>query len=278
MKFEKITLQTPEGASFKIRLYSRRQFTAFPDRRQWPIAVIFPGGGFTGISEREVEPAALAFLAKGYQVVVVRYHLAVTTPFYPTAAVMGLIVLHYLRENATMFHGDPTKIVTVGFSAGGHLVAVMNALGGQPEFLKQHGFTEQRLQPLAQVLCYPVIDLRLGFPNDLKQAEKISPDQELWAAQNLVTTQTPPTFIWHTVTDELVPVINSIVYVTALAKNQVNFDSHIYSQGVHGLAFANVASSRVNHPEDIAPRAASWFELALSWLRTCFASSNQTEL
>ncbi|MFC6169375.1 alpha/beta hydrolase [Loigolactobacillus jiayinensis] len=276
MEFKQVKLQTPQGLNFTIKVYVRQQFTAFPDTRAWPIVLLFPGGGFAGISEREEELAALPFLAKGYQAIVVRYNLITTGPFYPNAALIGLTTINYVRQNAAALHADPNKIVTAGFSAGGHLVAVMNALGNEPAFLAAHQFKETRIQPAAQILSYPVIDLTMGFPQDQAVAQQISSDQRLWHAQKLVTAQTPPTFIWHTVTDELVPVANTAAYLTALIANKVPFENHIYAQGVHGLAFSNVATSRYTHPEDVEPQAASWFPLVINWLAARFKSANQT--
>lgn len=278
MYFEVLDLKTPLKQSFKLMLYARQQFTLFPDQRQWPMVLIFPGGGFSGISERELEHAALPFLAKGYQVGVVIYNLITDGPFYPNAAAVGLTALKYLKEHAEFLHGDPDKIVTVGFSAGGHLVATMNGFGQDAQFLSAQGFTETSLLPRAQILAYPVIDLSLGFPPDSKTIPEITPDSQYWHAQDLVHAKTPPTFIWHTMADELVPVRNSLVYLEALIENKVDFESHIYQQGVHGLAFGDVADSRYTHPEDLTPHVQGWFKLALDWLSELFSSQNTTEI
>lgn len=278
MKLETLTLHTPKGVAFTMWVYHRDQFTQFPDERKWPLALIFPGGGFAGYSEREVEPVALKFLAHGYQAAVVRYNLTDAGPFYPTAATIGLTALAYVKAHAEALNADPEHVVTAGFSAGGHLVAVMNALGNQPEFLTEQGFETTRLIPFAQVLSYPVIDLELGFPLHRSEIPAVTTDQRYWHAQRLVTGQTPPTFIWATRTDDLVPVINSVVYLEALTKCNVPFESHFYSHGVHGLAFGDLADSRYTHPEDLEPRVQNWFPMALDWLRSLYASQNPTEM
>lgn len=278
MKLETLTLKTPTGRDFTMRVYHHDQFTLFPDDRQWPVALIFPGGGFAGYSEREVEPVALAFLAKGYQAAVVRYNLTDAGPFYPTAATIGLTALRYLKVHAKELNADPQHIVTVGFSAGGHLAAMLAGLGSDADFLAAQGFEETELLPFAQILSYPVIDLELGFPTERAAMTAVSADERYWHAQQLVTSHTPPTFIWATRTDELVPVINSVTYINALCQHGVPFESHIYSHGVHGLAFGDLADSRYTHPEDLEPRVQNWFPMALSWLRTRYASKNPTEI
>ncbi|GIP68365.1 MULTISPECIES: alpha/beta hydrolase [Lactiplantibacillus] len=278
MKLETLVLHTPEGEPFTMWRYQRDQFTLFPDERQWPLALIFPGGGFAGYSEREVEAVALKFLAKGYQAIVVKYNLTADGPFYPTAATIGLTALSYAQQHAQEWDADPHHITAVGFSAGGHLVAVMTALGARADFLQQHGFKSKSILPFAQVLSYPVIDLTLGFPTNHADLMAVTTDETYWHAQRLVTAQTPPTFIWATRTDELVPVVNSIQYLNALVEHDIPFESHIYASGVHGLAFGDLADSRYCHPEDLAPQVQNWFPMMLRWLRTQYASQNPTEI
>ncbi|ASD31138.1 alpha/beta hydrolase [Lactiplantibacillus plantarum] len=278
MEIRTLALKTPEGQPFTMWIYQHDQFTLFPDDRQWPLALIFPGGGFAGYSEREVEAVALKFIAKGYQAAVVKYNLTSDGPFYPTAATIGLAALSYVKRHAQELNADSDHVVVSGFSAGGHLVAVMTALGAQSEFLNNHGFEETKLVPFAQILSYPVIDLTMGFPTSQHEMMAVTTDESYWHAQELVTSQTPPTFIWATRTDELVPVVNSLVYLAALGEHNVPFESHIYAAGVHGLAFGDLADSRYHHPEDVVPRVQNWFPMALGWLRTLYASRNSTEI
>jgi dipeptidyl aminopeptidase/acylaminoacyl peptidase len=54
-----------------------------------------------------------------------------------------------------------------------------------------------------------------------------------------VTPQTPPCFIWHTVTDPVVKVENALLFADALHKNGVAFDLHLYQKGGHGLGLSD---------------------------------------
>ena len=56
-----------------------------------------------------------------------------------------------------------------------------------------------------------------------------------------VTPDVPPTFIWHTMEDQSVPVENSLLYMNALRRNGVPRSIHIFSNGRHGLSLANKA-------------------------------------
>ena len=83
---------------------------------------------------------------------------------------------------------------------------------------------------------------------------------------NYVSPDTPPTFLWHTVTDDTVSVENSILFFEALRRNHVPVEMHIYPVGGHGLSLANEETSH----EDggcIQPECQSWMKLACIWLK-----------
>ena len=54
-----------------------------------------------------------------------------------------------------------------------------------------------------------------------------------------VSEDTAPVFLWHTVTDDLVPVENSIMFERALREKGVPHAMHLYSSGQHGLSSAD---------------------------------------
>lgn len=91
-----------------------------PDRKR-PVIVICPGGGYTMTSDREAEPIAMQYLARGYHAVILRYSVAPAR--YPLALLQLAKSVAYLREHAEEFHIDTAKIILQGFSAGAHLAA-----------------------------------------------------------------------------------------------------------------------------------------------------------
>lgn len=121
------------------------------------------------------------------------------------------------------------------------------------------------------ILSYPVISsgkfAHTGSFEALLGAD--SSDSEKRKKQSLefqVTTDTPPTFLWHTVTDDCVPVENSLLFFEALHKYKVPVELHLYPTGVHGLSLANEETCH----EDggcIQPECQSWMELACTWIR-----------
>ena len=106
---------------------SEAQFTGYvadnspemePDRVR-PAILILPGGGYTMTSDREAEPVALQFLAKGFAVFVLRY--SVRASHYPVALIEAAEAMRLIRANASEWHVNQTQVAVLGFSAGGHL-------------------------------------------------------------------------------------------------------------------------------------------------------------
>lgn len=72
-----------------------------PNRKR-PVIVICPGGGYTMTSDREAEPIAMQYLARGYHAVILRYSVAPAR--YPLALLQLAKSVAYLREHAEEFH------------------------------------------------------------------------------------------------------------------------------------------------------------------------------
>ncbi len=85
----------------------------------------------------------------------------------------------------------------------------------------------------------------------------------------LVSEHTPPAFVWTTATDALVPPENSMAYVAAMLRHRCPIEFHMFRDGPHGLALADVTTAGV--PEGIRPEVAVWFDLAVTWLKKMWA-------
>ena len=62
---------------------------------------------------------------------------------------------------------------------------------------------------------------------------------DYWSLEKNVTGETPPVFLWQTVTDELVPVENSLLMAASLREHNVPHALHLFSEGRHGLSLAD---------------------------------------
>ena len=87
------------------------------------------------------------------------------------------------------------------------------------------------------------------------------PEKENFSPELLATENTPMAFIWHTASDELVPVENSYRYATALSRKGVSCELHVFPFGRHGKAL----SLDDNHVAQWKGLLTSWFILN-AWL------------
>lgn len=87
-----------------------------PDRIR-PAILFLPGGGYAMTSDREAEPVALQFLAKGFAVFVLRY--SVQPSRYPVALLEAAEAMAPIRANADQWHVNPAQVAVLGFSAAG---------------------------------------------------------------------------------------------------------------------------------------------------------------
>ena len=235
-----------------------------------PAVIICPGGGYHMCSEREGEPVALAFAARGFQAFVLDY-----TVLDPAEAAQDKTLLPYalrdlahavleVRENAEQWDIDEDRIVLAGFSARGHLAAVYASVAHDWPFALEMGRLGRDLSVSAQILGDPVIDFSCGWPDDDVYAQALTDDAGYAAAQMLVGKDTPRTFIWHTADDGFVSVSNTLVYVEALTSVGVDVDCHIFHHGRHGLSLATDQTGA--DEEHVDAHVARWLDLALEWL------------
>lgn len=230
-----------------------------------PCMVICPGGAYCMCSERESEPVALQFLAQGFNVFVITYS---TAPHqFPTQLREVAALMELIYENADNWNCNTSKIAIMGFSAGGHLAAHYSTAYDCEEV--REVFPESKAVN-ASVLCYPVITAdpahaHLGsFYNLLGKQDITEQDVQKYSCDRLVKENTPPAFIWHTAEDNAVPVMNSLLYASALSKYKIPFELHIYPYGWHGLSTADyLTNDNINEKID---HVAAWVGCACKWL------------
>lgn len=150
--------------------------------------------------------------------------------------------VRHIRGNAAELRVQGGRIACCGFSAGAHLVGSLAVHYGDSELLEEP-CQEVSNRPDAVLLCYPVITSGEKAHRDsfnLLFGENASEEQLAWASlEKHVTKDTPPAFLWQTLTDELVPVENSILYVKACRAAGVPCELHLFMEGGHGMSLAN---------------------------------------
>ena len=231
-----------------------------------PVVVICPGGAYCSVACREGEPIALQFLARGYHAVVLNYSVYPDAT-YPTALLeLGRTVL-MLRENAEKWLIDTDKIILMGFSAGGHLAASYSCFWSGEVISKALGCKKEDLKPNGLILGYPVITPEHTLGGSFKHllGERYAELLDEMRLEKQVNTSNPPTFMWHTVTDEAVSYKNSTLFEQALKENNISVELHLYPEGMHGLALANEVTAI--DESQIVPSCQDWFDKAIAWIK-----------
>lgn len=246
-----------------------------------PLVLVCPGGAYAFTSDREADPLAIQFLAMGYHAAVLRYSVAPAV--FPTALSELAYSVGLIREHAAEWHVDPGQIIVLGCSAGGHLAASLSVFWNR-EFLARALGKEQgdsrSWRPDGMILCYPVITSgefahRGSFDNLMGSQEKeigemlSVPALEGLSLENQVSADTPPAFLWHTYTDDAVPVENSLMFVNALRRAGVSAELHIYPCGGHGLALANRQTQGMGGTA-VQEECTSWVGLVHTWIEGQF--------
>ena len=223
--------------------------------------IIAPGGGYAILAaNHEGRQVANWYNALGVTAFVLRYRLG---PRYHHPVELGDMqrAIRMVRARAAEFGVRPDRIGVMGFSAGGHLAATAathfdtgDAQGADP-------IARASSRPDFAVLCYPVISFtapyahRGSFENLLGK----NPDPQLLAelsAEQHVTAQTPPTFLFQTDADRTVPPENSVAFYLALHRAGVPAELHVFAPGPHGVGL------------DLAdPVLGAWPTLLANWLR-----------
>lgn len=210
--------------------------------------LVCPGGGYVHLAaDHEGRQIAEWFNALGVTAFVLKYRLA---PRYRHPAMIedARRAMRIIRSRAKEFGIDPARVGVMGFSAGGHLASTLSTHfqeGERPDFA---------------ILCYPVISFTTRYTHSGSMRALLGdpPDPALaWELSNelRVTSQTPPTFLFHTNADTGVPAENSVLYYLALRRAGVPAELHIYQEGRHGVGLA---------PKD--PVLSTWPARLKDWL------------
>lgn len=103
-----------------------------PERVSGPLPVIIWIHGGSWYSGRKERCPAVRIVDEGYALASIDYRLTEVAPF-PAQIEDCKAAVRWLRANAAKYNLDPDRIGVWGFSAGGHLAALLGTSGGVSE-------------------------------------------------------------------------------------------------------------------------------------------------
>ncbi|MGO4937361.1 alpha/beta hydrolase [Fundicoccus sp. Sow4_H7] len=282
-----------------LKAYLLEDNVGLRPKKTLPAIIINPGGGYMYCSPREAEPIALRFNAMGYHAFVLEYsvygegqHPYSPEPdlpvkehsLFPHAMQEIAMAFEIIHQHAQEWQIDTNQIGTIGFSAGGHNVAMYANNWNKPVIQDATSFKGQALKPAFNITAYPLTDLINITENieDLSAVPEASPiliacfgktdvskeELETYSPARQVSSDTPPTFIWTTAEDQVVPAQDSVRLALGLAHNNIPFELHVFEKGPHGLSLANQATA--SRPDQINEKVAQWPEMVEKWLSEHF--------
>jgi acetyl esterase/lipase len=236
----------------------------------------FPGmlvvhGGAWAMGTREQLAGAALFLAEhGYTAVSIEYRLAPQDK-WPAQIYDCEAAVRWMRAHAAEYKIDPARIGGYGYSAGGHLVALLGTLTN--EQLREPGLPADAPSARLQVV------LAGGAPCDFRSLPPDSNRVAYWlggtpaqkpdvyrdaSPANYVSADDPPMFFFHGDSDELVPMRSPQKMVERLHDAGVTADFYTVKGAGHipaaldqtarekALAFADHVLKGAPLPADMA--------------------------
>ena len=223
--------------------------------------VIAPGGGYQNLAMGyEGTDVAHWLNERGVAAFVLKYRLG-PTYHHPIELGDAQRAIRMVRANAAQYGIAPDHLGMWGFSAGGHLTATAGTHFDAGTSSAADPIERQGSRPDFLILAYPVITLEAPFAHVGSRTYLLgdNPDPALvqsLSAELQVTKDTPPTFLFSTTDDNAVPVMNSVMFYSALVKAGVPAEMHLFQIGTHGsgLGAGNTALS-------------VWPDLLINWMR-----------
>lgn len=219
-----------------------------PETPDGSAILIIPGGGYKWVVvDKEGFEGAKHFARQGATVYVLRHRLphqgwqaGPDAPLQDAQRAMRLI-----RSRAAVDGIDPSRVMVMGFSAGGHLAGILVTKFDVPTYPPADAADALPARPDAAALIYPVATMaepfahpgsRLNMLGEGPSADSIA----TWSLEKLVRPDMPPVFLMHAADDAAVPVENALILHDALRKAGVPVAMHIFEAGGHGFGLRGI--------------------------------------
>jgi acetyl esterase/lipase len=223
--------------------------------------IVAPGGSYGMLaSNHEGRQVANWLNALGVTAFVLKYRLG---PRYHHPIELGDAqrAIRLVRSRAGEFGFLPDRIGMIGFSAGGHLASTAGTHFDNGNPSASDPIDRISCRPDFLILAYPVISFTAPYTHQGSATNLLGENADASLRAELsnelhVTPQTPPTFLFSTTTDKVVPPENTVAFYLALRKAGVPAEMHVFENGPHGVGL------------DLSdPVLGKWPVLLANWLR-----------
>lgn len=234
-----MTIYSPQGATSRAAI------------------LVLPGGGYAAVA-MDLEGTEICdwIVAQGITCIVLKYRTPAIwrrgadgtrlppDPLLPLQDAQRAMSL--LRHRASTYNIDPEQIGVIGFSAGGHLAALLSNAEGRTYDLVDDADAEQS-RPNFAILAYPG---RLWDERAPRRLLRPAPWIEIRA-------DAPPTLLIHAMNDPVDDVRHSMAYGLALNDAGVPVDMRFFAEGCHAFGLRPTSD----------PITTQWPGLTVDWLR-----------
>lgn len=216
-------------------------FDPQPGTANGSAVIIFPGGAYLNLAANlEGRQFADWFTVRGFRAFILQYRLTGNGYVLPVPLLDARRAIQLVRSRARDYQIDPNRIVVIGSSAGGHLAALAGTqfVQGNPDASDPAERVSSR--PDYLVLVYPWIGAissdtsHLSYCKLFNLMDQCEALRKAYSPDLFVTSDTPPTFWYHTFDDKTVPVEQGLRFYDALVKAGVPSEAHIFPHGAHG--------------------------------------------
>src|SRR5437870_4590863 len=200
----------------------------------------FHGGGFGGGSKDNLAARLTPLTARGYVSIAAQYRLSGVAK-WPAQMDDVKASIRWTRANAAKLGIDPKKIAVAGYSAGGHLALFAACTPNRAEFEGEGGNQGIGTDVAACLAYYAVTGPAWnGWKRAFPLPDGSSDDAWRAAEPGNYIKNSPPTVLFHGLTDVTVPPESSQQFLQLLREANVPAELH---------TFAGVPHEFVQHPE-----------------------------
>jgi len=227
--------------------------------------LIIPGGGYKWVViDKEGFEGARHFSAGGAAVYVLRHRLphqgwsaGAEAPLQDAQRAMRVI-----RSRAARDGVDPSRVMVMGFSAGGHVAGTLATGFDAAVYAAVDGADALSARPDAAALIYPVVTMSRPFAHEGSRLHLLGDapaDEtvEAWSLENRVRADMPPVFLMHAADDAAVPVENALLLHASLRAKGCAVSMHLFETGGHGFGLRGIAGTPLE----------AWPSLVVAWGR-----------